>query len=312
VTGAPDRRPRERAAAAVVVDGPERQARSSVRSWSPRKVELGNVLEPGTVPSMMNQASHDYLERGWSIIPIRPEDKRPLIRWEEFQHRHPTEAEVQGWFSEWPTAGVGIVTGSISGLVVIDIDVRHGGDVALAHLEQEHGHLPATLECCTGGGGCHLYFAHPGGLIRNKVGLAPGIDLRGDGGYVVAPPSLHASGRRYAWVESRDPRSRAVASPPDWVLRQAVEDPGRRGHPIAYWRRLVRDGVAAGERNNTIASLAGHLLRHGLDAKVAMGLLLCWNRVRCRPPLVDEEVASVVTSIRRLHERDANAWDHAQ
>jgi hypothetical protein len=225
VTGAPDRRPRERAAAAVVVDGPERQARSSVRSWSPRKVELGNVLEPGTVPSMMNQASHDYLERGWSIIPIRPEDKQPLIRWEEFQHRHPTEAEVQGWFSEWPTAGVGIVTGSISGLVVIDIDVRHGGDVALARLEQEHGHLPATLECCTGGGGCHLYFAHPGGLIRNKVGLGPGIDLRGDGGYVVAPPSLHASGRRYAWVESRDPRSRAVASPvPVTNLADAPDD----------------------------------------------------------------------------------------
>ena len=92
---------------------------------------------------------------------------------------------------------------------------------------------------------------------------------------------------------------------PDWVLRQAVEEPARLGHPIAYWRRLVCDGVAAGERNNTIASLAGHLFRHGLDSAIVLELLLCWNRVRCRPPLVDAEVASVVTSIRRLHERDA-------
>jgi hypothetical protein len=91
------------------------------------------------------------------------------------------------------------------------------------------------------------------------------------------------------------------------VLQRTVEESARRGHPIAHWRRLVCDGVVAGERNNTIASLAGHLFRHGLDSAIVLELLLCWNRVRCRPPLVDEEVASVVTSIRRLHERDAPA-----
>ena len=236
----------------------------------------------------MNEAIHDYTGRGWSIIPIRPGDKRPLVRWEDFQHRRPSEVEARGWFRAWPEAGIGIVTGAISGLVVIDVDVRHGGDVALEQLEHEHGRLPTTVECRTGGGGRHLYFAHPGGLIRNKVGLAPGVDLRGDGGYVVAPPSLHASGLRYAWVEGRAPGTTAITPLPDWVLRRA-EEPARRGHPITYWRQLVCDGVPAGERNNTIASLAGHLLRHGVDAAVVMELLLCWNRVRCQPPLVDEE-----------------------
>jgi hypothetical protein len=256
----------------------------------------------------MNSAVHEYIGRGWSIIPIRPGDKRPLVPWEKFQHRHPSEAEACAWFSGRSEAGIGIVTGAISGLVVVDIDVSHGGDGALEHLEREHGRLPTTVECRTGGGGRHLYFAHPGGLVvRNKVGLAPGVDLRGDGGYVVAPPSLHASGLRYAWLDGRAPGSTAIMPLPDWVLRQAVEEPARRGHPIAYWRRLVCDGVAAGERNNTIASLAGHLFRHGLDSAIVLELLLCWNRVRCRPPLVDEEVASVVTSIRRLHERDAEA-----
>jgi hypothetical protein len=104
----------------------------------------------------------------------------------------------------------------------------------------------------------------------------------------------------------------ALAPLPDWALREAVAESPRRGHPLAYWRRLVSDGVHAGERNNTIASLAGHLLRHGVDVTVVMELLLCWNRARCRPPLADEEVATVVASIRRLHERDAEARGHSR
>jgi len=88
---------------------------------------------------------------------------------------------------------------------------------------------------------------------------------------------------------------------PPW-LRDRVSSPG---HPPAHWRSLVQEGVAEGVRNNTIASLAGHLLRHGVDVTVALELLLCWNRVKCRPPLPDEEVAQVVESIGRLHAREA-------
>lgn len=260
----------------------------------------------------MSEAAHDYMGRGWSTIPIRPGDKRPLVRWEEFQHRRPGETEKGDWFRIWPDAGIGVVTGAISGLVVIDVDLRHGGDVSFEGLEREHGRIPMTVECRTGGGGRHLYFSHPGGLIRNKVGLAGGVDLRGDGGYVVAPPSVHSSGIRYEWVEGRSPGSAALAPLPEWVLREGVDESPRRGHPLAYWRRLVSDGVPAGERNNTIASLAGHLLRHKVDSTVVMELLLCWNRVRCRPPLGDEEVAAVVASIGRLHERDAEARGHSR
>jgi len=253
---------------------------------------------------LVTEAIDDYTAHGWSIIPIRSGDKRPLVRWEEFQYRRPRVEEVHAWFSGWPEAGIGIVTGAVSGLVVLDIDSRHGGEGSLERLEQQHDRLPATVECRSGGGGRHLYFAHPGALLRNKVGLAPGVDLRGDGGYVVAPPSLHASGVRYAWVGDRRPETVDLAPLPDWVLRPAIEQPGRLGHPIAHWRRLVREGVREGERNNTIASLAGHLLRHRVDAPVVMEVLLCWNRVRCQPPLVDEEVVSVVESIKRLHARD--------
>jgi hypothetical protein len=250
-------------------------------------------------PVSMAEIVRDYLSRGWSIIPVRPADKRPLLRWEEFQHRRPGVDEALAWLRDWPEAGLGIVTGAISGLVVLDVDPAHGGDASLERLEREHGRLPATLESRTGGGGRHLYFAHPGGLVRNKVALAPGIDLRGDGGYVVAPPSLHASGRRYAWVDDRAPAQTRAAPLPAWARRQALESAGRVGHPIAHWRQLTREGVPEGERNNTIASLAGHLLWHGVDPAVVMELLLCWNRLRCRPPLADEEVAGVVESITR-------------
>ena len=259
---------------------------------------------------LVNEAVDDYTGRGWSIIPIRTGDKRPLVRWEEFQYRRPDVDEVHAWFSRWPEAGIGIVTGAVSGLVVIDVDPRHGGDASLERLEHQYDRLPSTVESHSGGGGRHLYFAHPGGLVRNKVGLAPGVDLRGDGGYVVAPPSLHPSGLRYAWVWDRRPDNAALAPLPGWVLRQAVGDPGRLGHPITHWRRLIREGVREGERNNTIASLAGHLLRRGVDAAVVMEVLLCWNRVRCQPPLADEEVVSVVESISRLHARDDQWHTH--
>src|SRR5213594_3690069 len=89
------------------------------------------------------EAIHKYMGRGWSIIPIRAGDKRPLVRWEEFQHRHPSEAEARGWFRQWPEAGIG-VTGAISGLVVADVDAGHGGDESLEQLEREHGPMPTT------------------------------------------------------------------------------------------------------------------------------------------------------------------------
>lgn len=242
---------------------------------------------------------------GWSVIPIGCGAKRPLIRWEEFQQRRPGLEEVQDWLSCWPKTGIGIVTGSISGIVVLDIDSRHGGDVSLEGLDRQYGRMPMTVECRSGGGGRHLYFAHPGGLVRNKVGLLAGIDLRGDGGFVVAPPSMHASGARYAWREDRRPGATRLAPLPTWLLRQATEELRHLGRPISRWRRLLFERVSEGERNNTVASLAGHLMRHGVDEVVVLELLRCWNRVRCKPLLADEEIAAVVGSIGRLHARQA-------
>jgi hypothetical protein len=244
-----------------------------------------------------------YVRRGWSVIPLLPGEKRPVIPWASQQHARAEDAEIREWYARWPDANIGIVTGAVSSLVVLDVDPLHGGDASIGELERAHGRLPRTVEAITGGGGRHVYFSHPGGLVHNQVGLAPGLDVRGDGGFVVAPPSLHPSGRRYAWAPSLGPDEAKLAPMPLWLL-----DLARRGerarHPLAHWRRLVRDGVHEGERNSSVASLAGHLLWHGVDAKVTLDLLLCWNATRCRPPLSDDEVARTVENIVRIHFRE--------
>jgi len=244
-----------------------------------------------------------YAGRRWSVIPVVGRGKRPLVRWTPYQQARAGAAEIRHWFRQWPEANIGIVTGAVSDLVVLDVDPQHGGAESLAALERRHGPLPPTVEAVTGGGGRHFYFLHPGGSVRNKVGLAPGLDLRGDGGLVVAPPSLHLSGRRYAWAGGRAPQDTALAPLPDWLLRLASTPPGGPGHPLAHWRELIHAGVAEGERNTALASLAGYLFWHEMDARVVLDLLLCWNAQRCRPPLPEDEVARTVDSIARLHAR---------
>lgn len=256
----------------------------------------------GTRENERLAAALDYLRRGWSVLPIEPHGKRPLIPWRPFQSGIASADAVRHWFERWPDANVGLVTGGLSGLVVLDVDISHGGADSLAALEREHGALPITLEAVTGGGGRHIYFRHPGAPVMNRVALRPGIDLRGDGGCVVAPPSVHSSGRRYTWAARRSLDEVGMAPLPHWLRETAGST--HKGHSLVHWRSLVREGVEEGQRNASLASLSGHLLQRDVDPEVVLELLLAWNRVRCRPPLDDAEVARVINSIVRLHQRD--------
>ena len=151
----------------------------------------------------MLAAALDHAQRGWHVIPLHDMSagvcscgdgatcltpgKHPRIT--KWQHRASTDrATLAEWWRRWPTANVGIATGARSGLVVLDVDPRHGGDEQLAAFEAEHGKLPETAAVVTGGGGAH-YFNHPGGDIRSRK-LSPGLELKADGTFVVAPPSL--------------------------------------------------------------------------------------------------------------------------
>lgn len=110
---------------------------------------------------------------------------------------------IRRWWNAFPHANIGIRTGARpdgGGIVVLDLDPRNGGEDSFAELERTHGPLPSTIQVITGGGGRHYYFGHPGGHLANKSNLLPGIDVKADGGYVVAPPSRHISGGTYRWA----------------------------------------------------------------------------------------------------------------
>lgn len=165
-----------------------------------------------------------YARRGWRVAPIAPGTKYPRIH--EWQLKATTDpAIVETWWGRFPGDGVSIVTGEASGLVVVDVDPRHDGDETLADLETAHGPLPDTVESVTGGGGRHLYFRWPAGVPfpRNDqagVMLGAGVDIRAEGGQVVAPPTTHPdTGRAYEWEVLHSPLDGvAVAMPPAWLV----------------------------------------------------------------------------------------------
>src|SRR2546428_875262 len=131
-----------------------------------------------------------YARHSWPIFPLKPHDKIPLGRFAPHGFLDATvDPEViDAWWSVEPEAGIGLRTGRASGTVVIDVDPRHGGDVSLAKLEEEHGPLPETIEAITGGGGRHLVFAYPAGDLdisnATQRGGLSGIDVRAEGGYI--------------------------------------------------------------------------------------------------------------------------------
>ena len=211
---------------------------------------------------------------------------------------------VARWFTN-SSLNIGIATGADSGIIVLDVDPRHDGDETLAALEQEHGPLPETWRFLTGGGGEHILFRHPGRRISNSAGaLGAGLDIRGDGGYIVAPPSRHVCGRPYAISVDHHPEDIAFTDAPEWLLaRIATPKKTGKAKKTAEWRNLSRDGAANGERNVTIARLSGLLLGRRIDPHVCLDLMLAYNATRCRPPLPEDEVAMTVASIARREYR---------
>lgn len=194
---------------------------------------------------------------------------------------------------------IGVATGEGSGIVVLDVDPRHGGDESLSALARQHGPLPHTVQCLTGGGGVHIYFRYPGPVKNSASLLGAGLDIRGDGGYVVAPPSTHISGGSYAWDVDAHPDDTPLADMPAWMMELLIERPGKAkaAELPENWRRLAAEGVAEGQRNNAIARICGHLLRRHVDPYVTRDLCLAWNQLRCRPPLGEDEAVSVIDSI---------------
>ena len=240
----------------------------------------------------MVDAALRYAAHGWPVFPCESLGKHPRTR--NGLHDATTDREqIERWWRADGNANVAVRTGSVSGLVVLDVDGEEGLD-SLRELERAQARLPRTPSVVTPRGGQHFYFGHPGCEIRNSAGaLGPGLDVRGDGGYVLAPPSIGATGRRY------EPDERcSLAALPAWLLerlrgRRASED---RATPASEWVAIVRDGLPEGERNHGLARFVGHLLARNVDARL-VGELAHVVAARFRPPLTGAEIDRVVESI---------------
>lgn len=265
------------------------------------------------------EAALEYLKRGWSVVPAHGVDdegvctcaridcpspgKHPRVSWAQYQQEFPGDGQVRTWWRRWPDANIAICTGKVSGLVVVDVDPRHGGDESLKELA-----LPATVTALTGGGGEHLYYRHPGGTVHNGANLLPGIDLRGDGGYVIAPPSTHISGTAYAWEAGYGPGECELAPYPKIAQGGALPAvAANHGDAIVlsdYTEGVVR--VGEGERNVHMTRLTGHLLAH-MNPEQAWGNLKLSNLLCCTPPLTDDELRTILRSIYSRQERKTKA-----
>jgi hypothetical protein len=232
----------------------------------------------------MNIVAAEYRARGWRVMPVN--GKTPIY---------------QGWANDdWvcppfkPGENIGIITGKASGLVVLDVDPKNGGVSSLLDIIEEFGPTGAP-QVRTGSGGQHFYYRHPQAykVPCSASRIAPGLDIRGDGGFVVAPPSVHpVTGYKYSWDVPGEPKPM-----PSWLLLKVGSNkqlPTKRNKD--EWAKLVASRPIDGTKHDTLVKLSGYLLRF-LPTPVVVELMQVWNRDRLGGAATEEEVTRVVWSL---------------
>jgi hypothetical protein len=263
--------------------------------YNPRQAESGHP--PGDPLSEALRLA----ALGFSVIPLHPGSKRPAVRWKPWQTKCPSPALLRKWWGENPRRGVGIVTGQVSGVLVLDVDPRNGG------LESVIGKaLPLTPTTQTPSGGLHYYYRLPQGkALGSRPGVLPGVDVKAEGGFVVAPPSRREEGA-YSWLVTLEEAD--LADPPSWLLELLEEAPAAAAGAPADRPPLdlppgdLPPGVTQGRRNDTAARLVGLWLAQGLPAADVWARAWAWNQ-RNSPPLEEAELWRVLGSISRAEAR---------
>lgn len=242
---------------------------------------------------MFERVALAYAERlGWPVFPLS--GKVPAIAGGRGCLDATTDAEVIRWWGhQFSAANVGLAAGERAGFWVLDTDGSIGAET-LEELEHTHGELPRTPMCFTGGGGQHWFFAWQPGL-RNSVKSLPGLDVRTCGGYVVAAPSIHPdTGRKYTWSVDHHPFDVSLKPAPAWLVAELTKAAG----PKARMQSVAPDlAIPEGERDATLAKIAGHLLRRYVEPTLAQVCLHALNESRCNPPLAAAQVEKIFFSI---------------
>lgn len=205
-----------------------------------------------------------------------------------------TATVIEQWWAAWPDSNIGIAC-KPSSLAVLDVDPRHGGDESFVDVERQHGPLPETWRVLTGGGGLHLPFQAPDSVALVDGEVAPGLDFKANG-YIVAVPSFHVSGQRYAWEIGCEPWSLPLAPLPAWVVEQRRAGAARTDRLRADETPLV---LRTGARNQRLFQLATALRRYGVGADALRTCLDAINRAHAVPPLSTSELTKVAESAAR-------------
>lgn len=237
-----------------------------------------------------------YASKGWRVFPVGQKSKIPALKnWPEKSTVDPEQ--INKWFSNGSGYNVGIATGERSGIFALDVDSASGGNESLLNLIRENGALPQTVESMTGGGGHHILFNYPNFKISNSAGkLGPGLDIRAEGGCIVAPPSVHdKTGKNYEWEISSKPSQVPVSDAPNWLLKLLAEKQPEKELPTSDKMFMI----VSGARNSTLASKAGAMRRKGFQADEIYAALVLHNQKFCSPPLPDDELRIISKSMTR-------------
>ena len=226
------------------------------------------------------------IEKNFKLIPIKAREKKPAIK--DWQTEATNEiAKIKKWLSQFPDMNVGIVTGKASNIFIVDIDQKNGGLETLEQLKKE-GFSFDTLCVKTGGGGYHFYYKCPGNKeIKNKTGILKGIDIRGQGGFIVAPPSIHKSGNKYEFINN----SPIIEMPNDLFKR--ILNNNKENTPFPTSNSLK---IFEGERNNILFKRASLFHTTGIDKITAMQIIKKQNYDLCFPPLEETEIERIIQS----------------
>lgn len=233
-----------------------------------------------------------YLAKGLTVIPVKgrygkslDEAKRPLVQWQKWQGRKPDDNVVKGWFAQKPDADLGLLTGPTNGILALDIDGERG------YKSLEHKELPDTWINLTRRGQHHIYKWDDrlNSVATTKVGILDGVDIRGKGGYIVAPPSVGVGDFEYKWKEGYSPSSRDLANPPEWLVQLLLESAAKEYADapevtVDNWLVQIKEGVAEGEnRHKAMTKLASFYMSRGIPEDDVVTLMLSWNE-KCKPP----------------------------
>ena len=246
----------------------------------------------------MMQAALDYAARGFAVFPVNQRNKKPHTPHGCLDAKTDPGA-IRFWWTKWKDAAIGIATGSVSGgLIVVDLDEDDDkgldGYQALKTWEKDHGEFPDTWRSVTGRGGYHIFFRSKK-IYHNRAGVLDGVDVRGEGGYVIAPPSLHPNGRRYEWEISPDEEHLAeVTKSVDELLTYGDAQDGEFGQ-----RFELPNQIATGTRNDTLFKYACSLQSKGVPNDAIVDYVRMANKMRCDDPLEDEDIDQIISSALR-------------